>query len=70
MFWMTVFMMDSTHMEEVQELGVPLCVSTSMQTEPPAVTCPVYLGQLVTTFFSFAGETIHLHQHLNRIELQ
>ena len=43
MFWMTVFMTDSTHMPGCQELGVPLFVSISMHTEPPAVTCPVYL---------------------------
>lgn len=43
MLRMTVFMMDSTHIAGLQELGVPLCVSTSMHTLPPAVTCPVYL---------------------------
>ena len=45
MFWMTVFMTDSTHMPGCQELGVPPLVSISMHTEPPAVTCPVYLRQ-------------------------
>lgn len=48
MLRMTVLMTLSKHMELLQQCGLPVCVSTSMQMLPPAVTCPVYLCRHMT----------------------
>ena len=42
MLAMTTLRMDSTLKSGVQLLALPLSVSTAMQIDPPAVTCPVY----------------------------
>ncbi len=63
----TVFMMLSTHMDALQELGVPLCVSTSMHMLPPAVTCPVYLRTGMRRCWhalALSGITWHWHARL------